>query len=74
MLVDLSYTFSAALTDLATKMHVCIVCLFNNLQQKGGKGAKKDKAKGGEEGVELTPEEREARAKLRLEASLWDVY
>lgn len=34
--------------------------------QKGGKGGKKGKGKGeGEEGVELTPEEREARAKLR---------
>jgi DNA repair exonuclease SbcCD ATPase subunit len=37
--------------------------------QKGGKGGKKGKGKGeGEEGVELTPEEREARAKLRIEA------
>lgn len=45
-----------------------VVALMDTISivQKGGKGGKKGKGKGeGEEGVELTPEEREARAKLR---------
>ena len=36
--------------------------------QKGAKGKPKAKAGAGEEGVELTAEEREAKAKLRIEA------
>jgi hypothetical protein len=35
---------------------------------KGGKGKKGAKKGEGEEGVELTPEEKEAKAKLRIEA------
>jgi hypothetical protein len=36
--------------------------------KKGGKGKKGAKKGEGEEGVELTPEEKEAKAKLRIEA------
>ena len=36
--------------------------------KKGGKGKKGAKKGDGEEGVELTPEEKEAKAKLRIEA------
>ena len=44
---------------------LCLLCLLPAALQKGKKGgAKKGKGEG-EEGVELTPEEREARAKLR---------
>merc|ERR1712216_798056 len=39
----------------------------SSMPKKGGKG-KKDKAKGGEDGVELTGDEKAARAQLRIEA------
>merc|ERR1712216_457628 len=39
----------------------------SSMPQKGGKG-KKDKAKGGEDGVELTGDKKAARAQLRIEA------